>query len=122
MTPDERLPLQNRANVVYRRYPVEDGGRVERTFDGWTEPNVDEEGVHTETVFLDRVDDDCYLVDYLECESRERVREAYRESDDAVALASEWLLRWTLEDGSFVDRVPEATAELLVHAVNDGRP
>lgn len=100
----------------------EDGGRVERTFDGWTEPIVDEEGVHTETVFLDRVDGDCYLVNYLECESRERVWEAYRESDDAVALASEWLLRWALEDGSFVDRVPEATAELLVHVVNDGRP
>ncbi|RQH01318.1 hypothetical protein [Natrarchaeobius oligotrophus] len=98
-----------------------EGGRIERAFDEWTEPVVDAEGVHTETAFLEEIDGDWYCVNYLECESRERVWRAYHDSDDAVARVSERALRWSLDDPSFLDRVPETRFELLVHAVNDRR-
>lgn len=95
---------------------------IERQFERWTEPVIDDEGVHTETAFLQTIDGACYYVNYLECQSRERVLAAYQESDSAVARVSEWLLRWSLADPSILDRVPETPFELLVHGVSEQRP
>lgn len=99
-----------------------DGGRVERKFEEWSDPVIDEEGVYTETVAIERLDDGWYYLNYLECESRERVHEAFHESDSLVARLSEPVLRWTLADPTFLDRVPESPFELLIHAVNGRRP
>lgn len=95
---------------------------IERQFERWTVPVIDDEGVHTETAFLQTIDGECYYVNYLECESRERVLTAYQESDNAVARVSEWILRWSLADPSILDRVPETPFELLVHGVSGQRP
>lgn len=100
----------------------DEDGRVAARFDEWTAPVVEAEGVHTETAFVEWVDGECYYVNYLECESRERVWEAYHASDSPVARGSEWVLRRTLADTTFLDRVPETDSELLVHAVSDRRP
>lgn len=99
-----------------------DDGWVERAVDGWTEPVIEDEGVYTETAFLERVDGDWHYVNYLECEDRERVWRAFHESDTLLTRVSEWVLRRTLEEPSFLDRLPEPEFELLVHAVNERRP
>lgn len=101
---------------------LDDEGRIERWFDERTEPILDEECVYTETVFLQSLEGDYYYLNYLECESRERVYEAYHESENAIARVSEPIARWSLEDSSFLDAVPETPFELLVHAVSERRP
>lgn len=95
---------------------------IERQFERWTEPVIDDEGVHVETAFLQTIDGTCYYVNYLECESRERVLAAYQESDSAIARVSEWVLRWSLADPTILDRIPETPFELLVHGVSEQRP
>lgn len=104
------------AGIVSR---LADDGFVERAFDSWTQPVLEAEGMYTETLLLERTDAGYDLWWYMESAGMEQVGEAYYETDNRVARASEHVLGWVLERPERALAHPgEATDfELLVHAV-----
>jgi len=60
---------------------------------------------------------------YMETEDMDRLYEAFYESDDWEARFSEWLLRRVLETPEKFLKPPlETDCEVLLHAVDPGRP
>lgn len=103
---------------------LDDDGWVERKFEDWTEPVLEEEGMWTESLFLERTDGDCSLLWYMEAEDMKRVGEAYYETSNLVARISEVVLGRILEDPATVldDPVTRSDFDLLAHAVASDRP
>lgn len=101
------------------------GGRLGNAFRQWLnariEPILDEEGMHTESVFLDREDGDLRLLWYMEAEDMAGVYEAFEESESALAQGG--VVRWLLEEP---DEILSADVEgdypLLAHAWHPDRP
>lgn len=102
----------------------DDDGRVEGAFEEWSEPVLEDEGMYTETVYLDEGDHGQELLWYMEARSMDRVLEAYFETDNLVARVSEIVLNRLLVEPErmFEDPAERAGAEWLVHAVDPDRP
>ncbi|GAB7012489.1 DUF6176 family protein [Halolamina salina] len=75
------------------------------------------EGVYTETAFLERIDGEPYLTYYMETESVQAVFEAFENSEFDIDAEHEAVMREVLESGENV-----ADAEVLYHQVNPDRP
>ena len=103
---------------------LDDEGRIERAFDDWTEPVLEDEGMLTETVFLERTEGDYYLCWYMEAEDTDEVYEAYFGTSNRVARISEHVVGWILENPRRVLQNPVESSdhELLAHAVSPDRP
>lgn len=75
------------------------------------------EGVYTETAFLERIDGETYLTYYMETESLDTAIEAYRDSEFDIDQAHKQVMREVLESAENV-----ADADVLYHQVNPDRP
>jgi len=75
------------------------------------------EGVHTETAFLEHIDGEVYLTYYMEAERVAAVFEAFENSEFDIDAEHEDVMREVLESGENV-----ADAEVLYHQVNPDRP
>ena len=82
-----------------------------------------EEGMHTETLLLERDADGYAVWWYMESGGMERVKDAYYASDSAIARVSEHVLGWVLErpERALVHPVEASEFELLAHAVAPNR-
>ena len=75
------------------------------------------EGVYTETAFLEQIDGEPYLTYYMETERVEAVYEAFEHSEFEIDREHEAVMREVLESGTNV-----ADTEVLYHQVNPERP
>ncbi|MDL5360940.1 DUF6176 family protein [Halalkalicoccus sp. NIPERK01] len=100
-------------------------GRLGAAFRRWLnaqlEPILDEEGMHTESVFLDQEGGDLQLLWYMEAESMKGVYEAFEESESALTegRVAEWLLE---APEKILTTDVESDYPLLAHAWHPDRP
>ncbi|MCU4972092.1 hypothetical protein OB955_05015 [Halobacteria archaeon AArc-m2/3/4] len=89
----------------------------------WSAEMLDAETMYTESVFLERRADGYSLVGYMEAEEMQRVYDAYYDTWNPVARASEIVLGWVLTDPATILEYPlETDVELLAHAAHPDRP
>lgn len=103
------------------------GTRIERQFEEWSQPVIEDEDMWTETGFYDRgepgSDDPDRIRYWMECNSLEGVWQGFAQSTSLVARVSEVVLGWVINrperalsvDGFATD------CETLVHAVSPER-
>jgi hypothetical protein len=101
------------------------GGAIGTAFRQWLnrqlEPVLAEEGMHTESAFLDREEGELHLLWYMEAEDVARVYEAFEESDRAVTDGR--VVDWLLERPEKVLTTDvESDYPLLIHAWHPDRP
>jgi hypothetical protein len=100
-----------------------DGTRIEDLLYYATADVLEDEGLYTESIFVERTDDGYCLAWYMEAEDRDRVVEAYEASDNPVTDLSEWVLGRVLENpGRAFDPDEWDEVENLVHVASPGRP
>lgn len=75
------------------------------------------EGVYTETAFLERIDGEPYLTYYMETESVAGAFEAFESSEFDIDAEHEEVMQEVLESSENV-----ADADVLYHQVNPDRP
>ncbi|WP_415381363.1 DUF6176 family protein [Halosimplex sp. TS25] len=75
-----------------------------------------DEGMKTESAFLERTDDGPHLVYYMEAEDIERVWDQFEDSDHDIDEEHKEVMREVLEDGQDVGEY-----ELLYHVTNPDR-
>lgn len=96
-----------------------DLGRVE----AWSGEMLDAERMYTESLLIERGDDGYAGYLYMEAADMQGVYDAYYDTRNPVARASEHLLGRLLRNPECVLEYPlETDAELLAHAVNPDRP
>ncbi|MFC7134877.1 MULTISPECIES: hypothetical protein [Salinibaculum] len=97
--------------------------RIERQFEEWSRPVIEDEQMWTETGFYDRAErasDDRDRIRYwMECDSLEGVWQGFDESTNLVARVSEVVLGWVIDRPERALSVEGFTTdcETLVHAV-----
>lgn len=96
-----------------------DDGVVKRTFESWTEPILEAEGMYTESLLLERTEAGYDLWWYMESGGMEQVYEAYYDSTSRIARLSERALGRVLErpERVLAHPVEASDFELLTHAV-----
>ena len=102
-----------------------EGTAIERAFDRWSEPVLEDERMWTETLFLERTEKGYAVLQYMEADSMAGVWEAYHETDNWIARASERVVGWFVERPEralYGDPIAQSDFELLAHAVNPDRP
>jgi len=80
------------------------------------EATLRDEGMQTESAFLEHTDDGPHLVYYMEAEDIERVWDQFEDSDHDIDEAHKAVMREVLEDGQDVGEY-----ELLYHVTNPER-
>jgi hypothetical protein len=84
---------------------------------------IEEEAMYTESLLLEAVGDRQVVHYYMETEDMDRLYEAFYESDDWEARFSEWVMRRVLANPeAFLEPPLETDCEVLIHAVDPGRP
>lgn len=107
------------------QFVMQHGGAVGTAFRRWLnhqlEPILAEEGMHTESVFLDREDGELHLLWYMEAADIARVYEAFEASDHALTdgRAADWLLE---RPETVLTTDVESDYPLLAHAWHPNRP
>jgi len=103
------------------------GTRVERQFEEWSRPIIEDEDMWTETGFFDRAEPSSDRPDriryWMECDSLEGAWQGFVESRSLLARVSEVVLGWVLGRPERVLTVEGFTTdcETLVHAVSPER-
>jgi len=99
-------------------------GPVERALRAWVRPILAEEGMYTESVFVDRSGERYEVFRYMEAEEFERVNEAYDASDHPLTGASERAIGVLFEDARRLFAATEngGDADLVVHTWHLDRP
>jgi hypothetical protein len=101
--------------------------RIERQFEEWSQPVVEDEDMWTETGFYDRAepgsDEPDRLRYWMECDSLEGVWQGFAQSTNLVARVSEVVLGWVINRPERALSVDGFTTdcETLVHAVSPER-
>ena len=94
-------------------------GPIER----WSAEMLEAEEMYTESVFLERREEGYALVGYMETAAMGGVYDAYYDTYNPVARASEVVLGWVLEEPTVILEYPlETGVTLLAHAVDPERP
>lgn len=89
----------------------------------WSADMLDAENMYTESMFLERRPDGYVLCQYMETEEMRQVYDAYYDTWNPVARASEIVVGRVLEDpGQILEYPLETDVELLAHAVDPNRP
>lgn len=101
---------------------VDEDSWIERRFDEWTEPVIEDERMWTEAAFYDRGRPDRIRY-WMECDGLETVWEGFTESSSTVTRVSELVLGWIIQHPERVLTVEgfETDFETLVHAVSPNR-
>jgi hypothetical protein len=101
---------------------LDEDGWIERRFDDWTEPVIEDERMWTETAFYDRGDRDVIRY-WMECDALETVWEGFQESSSLVTRVAEVVLGWIVVHPERVLSVDGFTTdfETLIHAVSPDR-
>lgn len=112
-------------DVVLTKQRIE-SGKVSRLKE-WTEEirqredeavaTLKNEGMHSESAFIESTDDGDFLVYYMEAEDIEQVYSAFEESEHEIDREHAEVMRDVLEDGS-----SDSEFELLYHMENPERP
>ena len=104
---------------LFERTPA----RLEAKFEAASLDVMEAEGMHTETLLLERTGTGYDLWWYMEAGDMAEVGEAYYASDSAIARVSEHVLGWVLErpERALAHPVEASDFELLAHAVDAGR-
>lgn len=107
--------------VIRRGGPL--GRALRRRLNAALEPILVEEGMHTESIFLDRDDGELSLLWYMEAEGMEGVYEGFLESDHAVTDVAGRVGGWLFEEPERI-LSPDVDSDypLLAHAWNPDRP
>lgn len=110
--------------ALTRSMALTEGTAVERAFDRWSQPVLEDERMWTETLFLERSDEGYAVLQYMEADSMQGVWEAYHETDNPIARTSERVVGWFVERPERAlhgDPIAQCEFELLAHAVNPDR-
>lgn len=107
------------------QFVMQRGGAVGTVFREWLngqlEPVLSKEDMHTESVFLDRDDEQLYLLWYMEAEDMAHVYEAFDASDHALTDGA--VVGWWLEQPEKILTTDvESDYPLLTHAWHPNRP
>lgn len=101
---------------------VESEDRELTRIESWSAEMLEAERMYTESVFLERAPDGYALEGYMETADVAGVYDAYYDTSNPVARASEWVLGWALVDPSVILSYPlETGVESLAHAVDPDR-
>ena len=106
------------------RRRLDDDGRVERALRSWVEPILEEEGMYTESLFLDRSGERYEVFWYMEAADFAAVNEAYEASERSLTDLSAWGIGLLFEDAERLFAATEdgGDLDLLVHAWHPDRP
>ena len=89
----------------------------------WSTEMIDMEKMYTESVFLERSVNGYELLIYMEADEMQEVYDAYYDTWNPIARASEIVLNWALRDSApILDYPLETGFELLAHTVASNRP
>jgi hypothetical protein len=104
-----------------------EGGAVGRALRRWlnesVEPILKGERMYTESLFLERNDDDLFLLCYMEAESMAGIWEGYLDSGHPITWISEWVMERIFEEPEkLLTPDVESDYPLLVHAWGPDRP
>ncbi|RQG94577.1 DUF6176 family protein [Natrarchaeobius chitinivorans] len=102
---------------------VTDGELRLNRIEAWSIEMLEAEDMFTESIFLERRPDGYSLLGYMETAEMARVYDAYYDTWNPVARASELVLGRVLVDPAVILEYPlETDVELLAHATNPDRP
>ena len=96
---------------------------LEAKFEAASLDVMETEGMYTETLLLESNPSEDAVWWYMESGGMEQVKDAYYDSDSAIARVSEHVLGWVLErpERVLAHPVEASEFELLAHAVDPGR-
>jgi len=100
-----------------------DGGRIAQRLQDASAEVMEEEGMLTETIFIDKSDGRLALLWYMESEGQEQVLDAYHDTSNLVARVSEVLLGTILKRPNELLGNPHnyTNHDLLIHVTNPDR-
>jgi hypothetical protein len=113
--------------LLAEQFVMRRGGPFGRALRRWLnaelEPILAEEGMHTESVFLEHDDGELALLWYMESEGMEGVYEGFLESDHAMTDVAGRIGGWLFEEPErILSPDVESDYPLLAHAWNPDRP